>query len=75
MVRSAAPAGFAGIPGWLASEQLAGFNRNPRPISSESALSNFVRTFHWIAGLSAQRFRDAVLRRPALLRAQFGVLA
>jgi len=38
-------------------------------------LSNFVRTFRRIAGLSPQRFRDAVHRRPALLRERLAVLA
>jgi hypothetical protein len=32
-------AGIVGIPGRLGSESLAGFDRNARPPSSESALS------------------------------------
>ena len=36
-VRSATPAGFVGITGWLPSEQVAGFNRNRWLFSSESA--------------------------------------
>jgi hypothetical protein len=34
---STTPAGFVGITGWLPSEQVAGFNRNRRLLSSESA--------------------------------------
>ena len=36
-VRSAIPAGFVGITGWLPLEQVAGFNRNCWLFSSESA--------------------------------------
>jgi hypothetical protein len=36
-VRSATPAGFVGITGWLPSEQVAGMDRNRRLFSSEPA--------------------------------------
>jgi hypothetical protein len=36
-VRSATSAGFNEISGWLLSEQLVGFNRNRRLLSSKSA--------------------------------------
>ena len=35
-------AGIIGIPGRLQSEQVAAFDRNPRPTSSEYAISTYV---------------------------------
>jgi hypothetical protein len=36
---TATPAGIIGMPGWFASEQVAGFDRNRWLVSSEYALA------------------------------------
>jgi hypothetical protein len=59
---TATPAGIIGMPGWFASEQVAGFDRNRWLVSSEYAEQPIYTQF----AFAIDRLRDLSKRDPAL---------